>query len=70
MVLQNQSDYGATTIINNKILFSEVYLSGLIRLKGNFALWWFLIYPNQCILLGEPPLIWIISNHVGILILI
>ena len=36
-ILQNRSGYGSTEIINNKISFSEVCLSGIIRLTGKFA---------------------------------
>ena len=55
-VLQNQSGSGAATIINNKILSSEVCLSDPMRLIRKFAFLLFPFYPIQFRFLDETPL--------------
>ena len=51
-VLKKQRGYGADTITINKVIFSEVCLSGPTRLTGKFAFMFLHFYPNQCILFG------------------
>ena len=65
-VLQNHSDSGATTTINNKISFSVVCLSGPTRLIRKFTFALFLFYPNQCRLSGRPPLGGLLENTVDL----
>ena len=54
--LKNQIGSGAATITNSKICFSEVCLSGPMRLIEKFAFALFPFYPNQRIFWGGPPL--------------
>ena len=65
-VLQNKSGFGAATITNNKVRFSAVCLSGPMRLTGKSAFTLFPFYPNQCILLGEPPSDKLLENPVDL----
>ena len=54
-VLKHQSGSGSATIINNKVRFSVVWLSGQMMLTGKFTFVLFPFYPNQCIFSGGHP---------------
>ena len=53
-------------ITNNKVLFSAVGLSGPIRFIVKIAFVLLPFYPNQCRLLGGPPLVRFIEKPVDI----